>query len=51
MKILAPSKEADDEPRGKNKRVAIAAAKGGDKGGKAKPAKADAAAAKPEGEA
>jgi large subunit ribosomal protein L15 len=51
VKILAPSKEADDEPRGKNKRAAIAAAKGGDKGGKAKPAKAEAAAAKPEGEA
>ena len=38
VKILAPKKEADEEPRGKNKRMALEAAKGGDKpkGGKAK---------------
>src|SRR5664279_2626513 len=33
VKILAPVKEADAEPRGKNKRMALDAAKGGDKGG------------------
>jgi len=38
VKILAPAKEADDEPKGKNKRKAAEAAKGGDKpkGGKPK---------------
>ena len=36
VKILAPAKEADAEPRGKNKRKALQAAKGGDKGGKPK---------------
>ena len=38
MKILAPAKEEDAEPRGKNKRMALEAAKGGDKpkGGKPK---------------
>ena len=39
VKILAPKAEADDsEPRGKNKRMALEAAKGGDKpkGGKPK---------------
>ena len=33
VKILAPVKEADAEPRGKNKRMALDLAKGGDKGG------------------
>src|SRR5450631_4011685 len=33
VKVLAPVKEADAEPRGKNKRMALDAAKGGDKGG------------------
>jgi large subunit ribosomal protein L15 len=38
VKILAPRKEEDAEPRGKNKRMALDAAKGGGKpkGGKAK---------------
>jgi large subunit ribosomal protein L15 len=38
VKILAAAKEVDDEPRGKNKRMALEAAKGGDKpkGGKPK---------------
>jgi large subunit ribosomal protein L15 len=36
VKILAPAKEADAEPRGKNKRKALQAVKGGDKGGKPK---------------
>ena len=38
VKILAPAKEEDAEPKGKNKRMAIRAAKGGDKpkGGKSK---------------
>jgi large subunit ribosomal protein L15 len=47
VKILAPAKEVDAEPKGKNKRKALEAAKGGDKamGGKAKPAEAE---AKPE---
>ena len=31
VKILAPKKEVDAEPRGKNKRMALEAAKGGDK--------------------
>jgi large subunit ribosomal protein L15 len=33
VKILAPAKEVDAEPKGKNKRMALEAAKGGDKGG------------------
>src|SRR5476651_814897 len=33
VKILAPKKEVDAEPRGKNKRMALEAAKSGDKGG------------------
>jgi large subunit ribosomal protein L15 len=36
VKILAPKKEEDAEPRGKNKRMALEAAKTGDKGGKPK---------------
>jgi large subunit ribosomal protein L15 len=38
VKILAPAKEEDAEPRGKNKRMALEAAKGGNKpkGGKPK---------------
>ena len=36
VKILAPAKEVDAEPKGKNKRMALEAAKGGDKGGKPK---------------
>ena len=38
MKILAPAKEVDAEPKGKNKRMALEAAKGGGKpkGGKPK---------------
>jgi large subunit ribosomal protein L15 len=50
VKILAAPKEvSDDEPRGKNKRMALAAAKGDSKGGKgegkakAKPAEGEAA--------
>jgi large subunit ribosomal protein L15 len=48
VKILAPKKEADEEPRGKNKRMALEAAKGGDKpkGGKAKAAAAEGGAPK-----
>jgi large subunit ribosomal protein L15 len=34
VKILAPAKEVDDEPRGKNKRMALVGAKGDGKGGK-----------------
>jgi large subunit ribosomal protein L15 len=44
VKILAPTKEVDtDEPRGKNKRMALEAAKGGGKpkGGKPQAAKAE----------
>ena len=42
VKILAPAKEEPDEPRGKNKRMALEAAKGGKpKGGKAEAKKAD----------
>ena len=43
VKILAPAKEADAEPKGKNKRMALEAAKGGDKpkGGKPKAAAAE----------
>jgi large subunit ribosomal protein L15 len=48
VKVLAPNKEEDAEPRGKNKRMALESAKGGGKPkeGKAKP-KAE-AEAKPE---
>ena len=44
VKILAPVKEADAEPRGKNKRMALDAAKGGNKpkGGKGKAEAAEA---------
>jgi large subunit ribosomal protein L15 len=58
VKILAPKKEVDAEPRGKNKRMALDAAKGGgkpkgdNKGGKPKAEAAEAeapkAASKPE---
>ena len=45
MKILAPPKEVDAEPRGKNKRMALEAAKGGKpKGGKPQGGKAKAEA-------
>ena len=37
MKILAPAKEEDEVPRGKNKRKALEAAKGGDKPKAGKP--------------
>jgi large subunit ribosomal protein L15 len=37
VKILAPAKEEDAEPKGKNKRKALEAAKGGDKPKGAKP--------------
>jgi large subunit ribosomal protein L15 len=50
VKVLAPAKEADAEPKGKNKRKALEAAKGGDKpkGGKPKAdAKADSEAEAP----
>jgi large subunit ribosomal protein L15 len=42
VKILAPAKEEDAEPKGKNKRMALQAARGGDKpkGGKPKEAEA-----------
>ena len=45
VKILAPAKEEDAEPRGKNKRMALEAAKGGDKpkGGKPKEPKPEVA--------
>ena len=48
VKILAPAKEVDAEPKGKNKRMALEAAKGGDKpkgGKKADSPKAEAATA------
>ncbi len=45
VKILAPAKQEDAEPKGKNKRAAMQAAKGGDKGGKPKGGKAKAEAA------
>ena len=45
VKILAPAKEVDAEPKGKNKRMALEAAKGGDKGGKPKGGKPKAEAA------
>ena len=50
VKILAPKKEIDEEPRGKNKRMALDAAKGGNKpkGGKPKAEAAEAEAPKPE---
>ena len=53
VKILAPKKEVDAEPRGLNKRMALEAAKGGgkpkgDKGGKPKAEAAEGEAAKPE---
>ena len=50
VKILAPKKEVDEEPRGKNKRMALDAAKGGGKpkGGKAKPEAAEAETPKAE---
>jgi large subunit ribosomal protein L15 len=47
VKILAPAKDVDEEPRGKNKRAALAA----EKGGKSKGGKAEAKAPKAEGEA
>jgi large subunit ribosomal protein L15 len=45
VKILAPAKDVDAEPKGKNKRMALEAAKGGDKGGKPKGGKPKAEAA------
>ena len=45
--ILAPAKEVDEEPRGKNKRAALEAAKGGGKGGNKPQAKAKADKAQP----
>jgi large subunit ribosomal protein L15 len=48
VKILAPAKEADAEPKGKNKRMALDAAKGSNKpkgGSKAEKPKAEAAEA------
>ena len=48
IKILAPAKEVDEVPRGKNKRAALEAAKGGDKG-KSKGGKAEAKAPAAEG--
>jgi large subunit ribosomal protein L15 len=50
VKILAPKKEEDAEPRGLNKRMALEAAKGGGKpkGGKPKAEAAEGEAAKPE---
>ncbi len=50
VKILALKKEVDAEPRGKNKRMALEAAKGGDKGG-AKPKGGKPKAQATEGEA
>jgi large subunit ribosomal protein L15 len=44
VKILAPAKEEDAEPKGKNKRMALQAAKGGDKLKGGKPKKAEAKA-------
>jgi large subunit ribosomal protein L15 len=49
VKILAPPKEVEAEPKGKNKRMALEAAKGGDKGGKPKGGKPKAEAAEGEG--
>ncbi len=48
VKILAAPKEEPAEPRGKNKRMALEAAKGGDKGGGKAQAKPAAEEAKPE---
>ena len=50
VKILAPKKEVDEEPRGKNKRMALEAAKGGSKpkAGKPKAETAEAEAPKAE---
>jgi len=50
VKILAPKKEEDAEPRGLNKRMALEAAKGGGKpkGGKPKAEADEGEAAKPE---
>jgi large subunit ribosomal protein L15 len=51
VKILAPAKEVDEEPRGKNKRMALEAAKGGGKpkgGNKPQAEAADKTAEKPE---
>ncbi len=50
VKILAPKKEVDEEPRGKNKRMALEAAKGGNKpkGGKPKAEAAEAEVPKAE---
>ncbi len=45
VKILASAKEVDAEPKGKNKRMALEAAKTGDKGGKPKGGKSKAEAA------
>ena len=42
VKILAQPKEVDAEPKGKNKRMALEAAKSGDKGGKKPKGKAEA---------
>jgi len=42
VKILAQPKEVDAEPKGKNKRMALEAAKRGDKGGKKAKSKAEA---------
>ncbi|HTT49454.1 MAG TPA: 50S ribosomal protein L15 [Pseudolabrys sp.] len=49
VKILAPVKGVDAEPKGKNKRMALEAAKGGDKPKGGKP-KADAAEGEQKGE-
>ncbi len=56
VKILAAPKEVDAEPKGKNKRMALEAAKGGDrggkpKGGKPKETKADGAEGEPKADA
>ena len=50
VKILAPKKDVDEEPRGKNKRMALEAAKGGSKpkAGKPKAETAEAEAPKAE---
>jgi large subunit ribosomal protein L15 len=45
VKILAPAKEVGAEPKGKNKRMALEAAKAGDKGSKPKGGKSKAEAA------
>jgi large subunit ribosomal protein L15 len=48
VKILAVAKEVDEVPRGKNKRMALEAAKSGDKAGKPKAAKDEVKPAKAE---